>query len=178
MKNFLTGLIVGGIVASLVCWIAVKPKAKVLPVVPFNSPGEYKIRDQSDYLIVERKPAGVEVSIRRSYASRAGEGWGGVSQPTNWIQSNDWFAFVDSDLHIWLFDGGSDLKVLELRDGDTVFFEPSRFTPPVELLNHLPKSVLESKWPTLKSSEQGSGGNALEPPPHPPTAPTKSRATP
>ena len=30
----------------------------------------------------------------------------------------------------------------------------------------------------LKNSEQGSGGNALEPPSHPSTAPTKARATP
>lgn len=174
MKSFTIGLIAGCILASAVWWISLKPDAGALPDGPFNRLGVYRIRERCDYLIVERKPKGLEVGVRRSYASPAAEGWGGVTQPADWIKTADWFAFVDSDLHIWLYDGASDLKVLELRDDDTVFFEPSRFSPPVELLNRLPKAVVEAEWPKTNSSEQAVAPNRSFPPSQESTSPVRS----
>jgi len=138
---------VGITLASAVWWTALRPKHQEAPQIPFSEPGSYTIRSQIDFLDIEKKEDGLEIGIRREYDSPSGNGFGGAALPPSWVRSDKWFAHVDSEHRVWLFDGISDLKVLVMREDGVVFFDPSKFTPESTLLDRLPKTIVQAQWP-------------------------------
>lgn len=149
MKAFLAGIVVGGAIASAAFWIANRPEYIVPPNKPFNINGVYRIRQTSDYLILNREEDGLNVEVRRSYDSTSGTGFDAVSLPKNWIRSERWFAYIDEEYRIWLFDGIADLKVVVRRDDGATFDEPSSFKCPEVLMGRLSRDVMSRHWPEI-----------------------------
>ena len=146
MKNFFIGMLIGVTASSGIWWTLQRPFSKDVPEVPFNQPGNYKIRSAKGYLVIERNTEGIHISIHRNEESARANNVSSVAISSDWIQSDDWFAYIDNASRTWLFNGKNNVIVLVERDGIIYSHHARDFAPEDELLTRLPYFIIRQTW--------------------------------